>query len=63
MSKLQELEERLKKYQARYGDLLKADKAASARYGNEELSMRMGVLESMMTEIKGEITELRKKSS
>jgi len=55
MAKLEELGKKLKKYQSRYKKLLKADKAASSRYGDEFRDMQLRVLESAMAEIKKEI--------
>lgn len=61
MTKLEELERKLKRYQERYQRLQKQDKAASARYGNEFRDAQMRVLESMIVEIKQEIVKLKKK--
>lgn len=60
MAKLEELEKELEKHQARYEKLLKADKAASARYGDEFRDIQLRVLESAIVEIKREIMKLKK---
>ena len=60
MNKLKRLEVQLKKYQERHQKLLKSDKAASSRYGNEELTMQLRVLESAVAQIEKEIKSLRK---
>jgi len=62
MDKLEELEKKLKEYQIQYQRLMKADKAAASRYGDEDREMRMRVLESMMVEIKKEILKSKKGS-
>lgn len=59
MTKLKELERRLRKHQRRYQKLLKADKAASARAGDEFRDIQLRVLESAMVEIKKEMIKLK----
>lgn len=61
MTKIEELEEKLRKYQKKYQKLLKADKAASARYGDEFRDIQLRVLESTMAEVKKEIDSLKRK--
>lgn len=60
VTKLEELERKLKRYQGRYQKLLKADKAASARYGDEFRDVQLRVLETTMAEIKREIMLLKR---
>ncbi|HUV42802.1 MAG TPA: hypothetical protein VMY36_02735 [Patescibacteria group bacterium] len=61
MNQLEELEQKLGKYQEEYSRLQKSDKVASARYGNEFRDLQMRVLESMIVEIKKEIVKLKSK--
>jgi hypothetical protein len=60
MTKLEELEGKLKRYQKKYSRLLKADKAASSRYGDEFRDIQLRVIESMITEIRKEIILLKR---
>lgn len=60
MTKLEKLEKKLRRYQKRYQKLLKADKAASARYGDEFREAQLRVLETAIGEIKKEIVSLKK---
>ncbi len=61
MAKLEELKNKLKKYQEQYQKLLQADKAASARYGDEFRDTQLRVLESIIIGIKEEIAGLKTK--
>ena len=61
MTKREELERKLKRYQERYQKLQKHDKGPSSRYGDEFREAQMRVLESMIVEIKQEIVKLKKK--
>ena len=61
MAKINDLEKKLKRYQRRYQKLLKTDKAASSRYGDEFRDAQLRVLESIIVEIKNETTKLKKK--
>lgn len=60
MIKLEELERKFKKYRRRYQKLLKTDKAASSRYGDEFRDIQLWVLESAIFEIKKEIMLLKR---
>lgn len=59
MKRQDKLIKKLEKYQEQYQTLLKTDKAASARYGNEDRDMTLRVLESAVFEIKKELEGLK----
>ena len=61
MNQIEELEEKLDKYQEEYSQLQKSDKAFSARYGNEFRDSQMRVLKSLIVEVKREMAKLRTK--
>ncbi len=62
MTKINRLEKRLKEYQKKHQKLLKADKAAGSRYGDEYRDIQLRVLESAMVQIKLELVGLKKKN-
>lgn len=61
VAKLEDLKNKLKQYQKQYQQLLQTDRAASARYGDEFRDTRLRVLESLIRDIKEEITGLKRK--
>jgi hypothetical protein len=61
MKKLDELQKQLEEYQTRYQKLLKTDKVASSRYGDEFRDMQLRVLEASIKELKEEIASLKRK--
>lgn len=63
MAKIEELEKRLEEHQERYNELLKTDKAASSRYGNEFRDVQLRVLETIINEIRMEIEQQKKGES
>lgn len=60
MVEIRELEKKLKEYQEKHNELLKTDKAASSRYGNEFRDIQLRVLEKIISEIEMEIEQQKK---